>query len=128
MKASAVYLHRVRFTAPSLESYAKKIKMVELDLEMATSEEEKRKLQEKKTSLTWRGLRLASKKQLSGFDRVQPFTNLDNLLRKNQPAKTTEAAGEDHGPEDKGKVPQEQHPSVEEQRADRGSQVTDAAE
>lgn len=112
-----------RFTAPSVESYAKKVQTSELDLEMAASEDEKRQLEERKTSNTWRGLRLASKQRLSTLDR--PGKGLERLF---QPVTSTEAAGEEQssttGPEERDPVPQEQHQSVEEQRADQQSQVT----
>lgn len=102
--------------------------MTELDLEMVTSDEEKRQIEERKTSNTWRGLRLASKSRLSSFDRLEQGKGLERLF---QPI---EAAGEDNAPtapEDRDSVPQEQqHQSVEDQRAGQQSQVTvsDAAE
>ncbi|KAF2788969.1 hypothetical protein K505DRAFT_254340 [Melanomma pulvis-pyrius CBS 109.77] len=110
------------FTPPSAESYAKIIQMADLDLEMATSEEEKRKLEEQKSSNTWRGLRLASKNRLSLFDR--PEHGKGSLERLFQPGTSIEAAGEDNAPtspEVRDSVPQQ---SVEEQRADQRSQVT----
>jgi THO complex subunit 1 len=104
--------------------------MCELDLEMVTSEEEKRRLEEGKTSNTWRGLRLASKPRLSSLDRLEQGKGLERLF---QPVTSIEAAGEDNasaGPEGRDSVPQEPHQSVEEQRPDHQSQVTasDAAE
>lgn len=98
--------------------------MTELDLEMVTSEEEKRQLEERKTSNTWRGLRLASKSRLSSFDRLEQGKGLERLF---QPVSSSEAAGEDNAPtapEGRDSVPQEQHQSVEEQRPDQQSQVT----
>jgi THO complex subunit 1 len=106
------------FTPPSAESYAKTIQMADLDLEMASTEEEKRQLEEKKSSNTWRGLRLASKNRLSSFDK--PGKGLEPL----QPGTSIEAAGEDNAPtapEVRDSVPPQ---SVEEQRADQRSQVT----
>lgn len=102
----------VSFTPPSAESYAKTIQMADLDLEMATSEEEKRELEEKKSSNTWRGLRLASKNRLSLFDR--PEHGKGGLERLFQPGTSIEAAGEDNAPtapEVRDSVPQQ---SVEE--------------
>lgn len=102
----------VRFTLPSAESYEKKFRVNVLDLDMVTSEEEKRQLEERKTSNTWRGLRLASKHQLSTFDRLEQGKGLERLF---QPVSSIEAAGEDHapsGPESRGPHPQEQHQSV----------------
>jgi THO complex subunit 1 len=97
---------------------------------MVTSEEEKRQLEERKTSNTWRGLRLASKSRLSSFDRLEQGKELERLF---QPVTSIEAAGEDSapsGPDRQGFAPAEQHQSVEEQRPDQQSQVTtgDAAE
>jgi THO complex subunit 1 len=120
----------VRSTPPSIDIYAKKIRMCELDMEMVASEEEKRQLEEGKTSNTWRGLRLASKHRLSSLDRLEQGKGLERLF---QPVTSIEAAGEDNasaGPEGRDPVPQEQHQSVEELRPDQQSQVTpnDAAE
>ncbi|KAF2280161.1 uncharacterized protein EI97DRAFT_455084 [Westerdykella ornata] len=119
-----------RCAAPSIDSYAKKIQMGELDLEMVSSEEEKRQLEERKTSNTWRGLRMASKHRLSSLDRLEQGKGLEKLL---QPVTSMEVAGEDTGPtapEGRDSVPQERHQSVEEQRPDQRSQVTanDAAD
>ena len=109
---------------PSADSYAKKVKMTELDLDMADADDEKRQLEEKKSSHVWRGLRLASKTQLSSFDRIEHGKSLEAL----QPASSsTEAAGLDVAPtgsDDQGSVPQSEHQSVEEQRPGQHSQVT----
>jgi THO complex subunit 1 len=43
---------------------------IELDLEMPSNDEERKKLQDAKASKTWRALRLASKSKLSQFDKV----------------------------------------------------------
>ena len=98
--------------------------MTDLDLDMADTEEEKRQVGEKKSGYVWRGLRLASKKQLSSFDRIEHGRGLEAL----QPVtSSTEAMGDDTvptGSDDRGSVPQDEHQSVEEQRADQRSQVT----
>ncbi|KAF2871897.1 nuclear matrix protein [Massariosphaeria phaeospora] len=109
------------FTVPSVESYVQKVRAAELDLEMADSEEEKQQLEEKKTSNTWRGLRLASNKHLNHFNRLESGKGLERLF---QPI---EAAGEDNAPttpEDRGVAPQGEHQSVGEQRPGQRSQVT----
>ena len=111
---------------PSVESYAKKVQMTELDLDMAGSEEERRQLEEKRTSYIWRGLRLASKQQLGSFDRLEHGKGLGLGVEALQPVSSNEAAGEDNaqtGPEDRDMVPQEEDQSVEDQRADQQSQV-----
>jgi THO complex subunit 1 len=112
-----VWLTPVRFTAPNAEAYAKKIKMAELDLEMTEAAEERRALEERQSSYVWRGLRAASKKQMSSFDRMEHGKGLEAL----QPAKTSaEIAGDDTAssvPGDQGGAPQTEERSVEEQRA-----------
>ncbi|CAN9147358.1 unnamed protein product [Alternaria alternata] len=115
---------RDRFNVPNAESYAKKVKMTDLDLEMTDAEEEKRQAGDKKSSYVWRGLRLASKTQLSSFDRIEHGKGLEAL----QPATSSiEATGVDAAPttsDDQGVIPQDEHQSVEEQRPDQRSQVT----
>jgi THO complex subunit 1 len=112
----------VRSNVPDAESYAKKVQMTELDLDMADTEEEKRELTGKKSSYVWKGLRLASKKQLSSFDRIEHGKGLEAL----QPATSSiEATGDGAAPDDQGTDPQDEHQSVEEQRPDQEqSQVT----
>ena len=109
---------------PNADSYAKKVKMTELDLDMADADDEKRQLEEKKSSHVWRGLRLASKTQLSSFDRIEHGKGLEAL----QPViSSTEATGVDVAPtgsDEQGSVPQDEHQGVEEQRADQHGQVT----
>jgi THO complex subunit 1 len=114
----------VRFNVPNAESYATKVRVTDLDLEMADTEEEKRQVAGKKSSYAWKGLRLASKKQLSLFDRIEHGKGLEAL----QPAASSiGATGDDNAPippDDKGADPQEEHQSVEEQRPGQHSQVT----
>jgi THO complex subunit 1 len=114
----------IRFNAPSAETYAKKVKMVDLDLEMANNDAEKRELEEKKSSYIWRGLRAASQKQLSSFEKIEHGTGLEAL----QPTPSqAEIAGDNTAPtvpEDRGAAPLEEQHSVEEQRAEQRDQVT----
>jgi THO complex subunit 1 len=70
---------RDRFSLPKAETLIQQLAEVELDLEMAT-EEEKRPLQESKATKTWKTLRIASRSNLSGFDKVQNGTGLDGLV------------------------------------------------
>ncbi|KAF2033660.1 nuclear matrix protein [Setomelanomma holmii] len=113
-----------RFNVPNAESYATKVRMTDLDLEMADTDEERREVGGKKSSYVWKGLRLASKKQLSSFDRIEHGKGLEAL----QPVTSSiEATGDDTAPtvsDDRGSDPQAEHQSVEEQRADQHSQVT----
>lgn len=113
-----------RFNVPDAESYATKVRMTDLDLEMANTEEEKHEVGSKKSSYVWKGLRLASKKQLSSFDRIDHGRGLEAL----QPVTSSiEATGDESAPtgtDDKGSDPQAEHHSAEEQRPDQHSQVT----
>lgn len=116
---------RTRFKVPDAEWYGKRVQMRDMDMDMADGDEEKRQLEESKASDVWRGLRVASKRQLSMFDRVEHGKGLEAL----QPA--TSSASEATGPEvaptgsdEQGSVPQNEHQSVEEQRAGQHSQVT----
>lgn len=114
----------VRFVVPNAESYATKVRMTDLDLEMAGTQEEKRQVGNKKSSYVWKGLRLASKKQLSSFDRIDHGRGLEAL----QPVSSSiEATGDEAAPtvpDDKDSDPQTEHRSAEEQRPDEQSQVT----
>ena len=94
--------------------------MADLDLELATSEEERLQLEEKKSSNIWRGLRLASKNRPSLSDRPEHGKGVERLV---QPGTSIEAAGEDNAPttpEVRDPVPQQE---TEEQRADQQSQI-----
>jgi THO complex subunit 1 len=109
-----------RFAVPSVESYAREVEDIQFTLDMAETEEDKRQLKEDIASKTWRGLRIAMKDRLSLFDKLEEGKHLGSLFF--QPGTGVEAApGEDgapSAPEDRDAVPQEQHQSVEEQRAD----------
>ncbi len=97
---------------------------MDLDSEMANTDAEKRELEDKKSSYIWRGLRAASQKQLSSFDKIEHGRGLEAL----QPAPTqSEIAGDNTAPtvpEDRDAAPPEEQHSVEEQRAEQRSQVT----
>ncbi|KAF2133429.1 nuclear matrix protein [Dothidotthia symphoricarpi CBS 119687] len=106
-----------RFNVPNAESYAKKVQTTDLDLEIAGTEEVKRELEDKKSSYVWRGLRLASKQQLSLFDKIDPGKGLEALhsvsssteATSNDTARVSLESG-DHG--------------IEEGRAGEQSQIT----
>lgn len=114
----------VRFNVPDAESYANKVRMADLDLEMADTEDEKRQVGAKKSSYVWKGLRLASKKQLSSFDRIEHGKGLEALQPVTSSIETTGDGTAPIAPDDRGEDPQKEHHSVEEQRADQHSQVT----
>ncbi|KAF2828565.1 hypothetical protein CC86DRAFT_454324 [Ophiobolus disseminans] len=111
-----------RFNVPNAESYADRVRRTESALAAAVTEEERRQLGGKKSSHIWKGLRLASKRQLSSFDRIEHGKGLEAL----QPATSSIEATEDAPKlaDDKGLDPQEEHQSVEDQRPDQLSQVT----
>ena len=114
----------IRFIKPSPATYMERIQTIKQKFGSAISEEEKRQLEEEKTSSTWRGLRLASKDQLSSFDSLEQGKDVKRLF---QPDNSIEATGDDNAPtapEDRDPIPQVEHHSVEEQRPDQRSQVT----
>ncbi|KAF2000091.1 hypothetical protein P154DRAFT_208921 [Amniculicola lignicola CBS 123094] len=105
-----------RYSKPGVEVFVNRVRDVDMDLDMATTEDERGKLDEKKRADTWRGLRLASE-----GGRYSIGKSGRDLTRLLQPAKIIEATGEDNAvtaPESRDSLPHEQHQSVEEQRAD----------
>jgi THO complex subunit 1 len=72
-----------RFLVPDAETLVKAIQNDDLDLEMATTDEEKHALQVAKTSKTWRTLRIAGKTKLTLFDKVDDGKNLEALFQTN---------------------------------------------
>jgi THO complex subunit 1 len=118
----------VRFNVPNAESYAARVLTADLNVEKADTDDQKHESASQRSSDIWKGLRLASKNQLSSFDRIEHGKGLEAL----QPAaSSTEATGDGPAPtvpDDRGADPQEEHHSAEEQRPDERSQVTaDAA-
>ncbi|KAI8937203.1 hypothetical protein NX059_006412 [Plenodomus lindquistii] len=118
---------RDRFNVPNADSYADRVRSTDIDIDSADTEEGKRQVAEKKSSYVWRGLRLASKKQLSAFDRIEHGKGLEAL----QPVTTAvEATGDDTvptSPGDQGEDPyHEKREDGEELRAGKEDQVTTA--
>ena len=100
--------HGIRFTKPTPQDYTTRIETTD---QSPPTEDDPRELNEKITSSTWRGLRLASQDQLSLFDR---FNHADGLKSLFQPEEIrTEDKGGDAQPEQ----------TVEEPRADQQSIV-----
>lgn len=102
--ASGHKLTAVRIILPDAEALVKDVQTVELDMEMAFTDEEKQQLQESRTSKTWRALRLASKTRLSLFDQVDDGRNLQCLVQPQGPKSTMEGGeygegGDDRQPE-----------------------------
>ena len=102
--------------------------MIDLDLQMANSDAEKRELEEKKSSYVWRGLRAASQNQLSSFDKIEHGKGLEAF----QPVPSkSEITGDNTAstvPEDRDSAPLEEQHSIEEQRAGQQGQVTEDTE
>ncbi|KAL1610448.1 hypothetical protein SLS60_002116 [Paraconiothyrium brasiliense] len=107
-KGLAQLRQRGQFTKPSPKDYTARIETTD---QQPPTEEDPRELNEKITSSTWRGLRLASQNQLSLFDRFNHANGLKSLF---QPGQTRT--------EDKGGDPQPEQ-TVEEPRADQQSIV-----
>lgn len=73
-------LTALRITRPDFDHLVRDVAGVELDLEMAMTDEEKMQLEDAKASKTWRALRLAAKTKLSLLDKVDDGKNLKALL------------------------------------------------
>jgi len=91
-----------RYVVPGAESFAKDVAGIDLDLEMAMTDEEKENLGEAKASKTWRALRVASKDKLSLFDKFDG-SSLERLFQPD----TAEQGGEEHAPESRDPDPEE---------------------
>lgn len=105
-----------RYVVPSAESFAEAVAGIELDMDIAMTEQEKENLGEAKTSKTWRALRIASKDKLSLFDRIEDGKSLERLF---QPVDDT--AAEESAPtalEGRDAVPQEQQRAEGDKRAE----------
>ncbi|KAF2644914.1 hypothetical protein P280DRAFT_183465 [Massarina eburnea CBS 473.64] len=125
-KGLSQLMHNQRFVRPSPQDYAQSVRGKDEELGVAIAEDSISKLQEEKTGLTWRSLRLASIDQLNSFDGLEYGKSLESLL----PATLSSQTADDNAhvvPEDRDHVPQEEDPSVEDQRADQQSQVTATA-
>lgn len=109
-------LREIRYVVPSAESFAEAVAGIELDMDIAMTEQEKENLGEAKTSKTWRALRIASKDKLSLFDRIEDGKSLERLF---QPVDDT--AAEESAPtalEGRDAVPQEQQRAEGDKRAE----------
>lgn len=60
------------------------VQNVDLDIEMANTEEEKKQLEDQKMSKTWRALRLMSKTKLDLFDKVNDGNNLECFVKTSE--------------------------------------------
>ncbi|KAK4975573.1 hypothetical protein LTR66_010968 [Elasticomyces elasticus] len=75
-----------RHTAPTIESLINEVENDELDLEMATIEEEKQRLKDAISSKTWRALRIARTTRLDALDRWEFGRSLREVFQPEQPA------------------------------------------
>jgi THO complex subunit 1 len=71
-----------RAELPDASTLVRDVQNVDLDLEMANSEQEKAQLEDQKMSKTWRALRLMSKTKLNLFDKVDDGKNLACFLQE----------------------------------------------
>ncbi|KAL9094713.1 MAG: hypothetical protein Q9165_002983 [Trypethelium subeluteriae] len=93
-----------RWKIPTVESFVKEAEMIELDLEMADSEEEKTTLEEAKLGKTWRALRIASGTNLAQIDKIDDGRNLKALLSTEALVNNTKDGGEGMAETTNGKV------------------------
>ena len=70
-----------RYELPSGESILKSIDGDELDKEMASTEEERKAIDEAILSKTWKLLRVTSKSSLALFDKINNGKELQNLFQ-----------------------------------------------
>lgn len=97
-----------RYELPDLSTFKDKIADVDFDLGMARSEKEKAKLVEKKASLTWRALRIASRRKLAAFDKVEDWQNIEAVFQ--DPADDKEEEKEEEG--ETGRKPSDMQPII----------------
>ncbi|OCK83336.1 hypothetical protein K432DRAFT_432919 [Lepidopterella palustris CBS 459.81] len=116
-----------RYIIPQAESFARDVTGIDLDLEMATTEEEKENLGDAKASKTWRALRISSRDKLSLFDRVEDSKSLESLF---QPETVDEATGEESAltaADSRDAIPQEHDRPEGNKRPEQRSQVMETA-
>jgi len=71
-----------RYTLPDPQSLVQDVAAVELDMDMAMTEDEKRSLQEAMAGKAWRTLRIAARNKLSMFDQLEDGKKLQNLFEQ----------------------------------------------
>ena len=108
----------IRYVVPSAESFAEAVAGIELDMDLAMTEQEKENLGEAKTSKTWRALRIASKDKLSLFDRIEDGKSLERLFQPDTVDDTTAEESAPTAPEGRDAVPQEQQRAEGDKRAE----------
>ncbi|KAJ5225206.1 THO complex subunit Tho1 [Penicillium chermesinum] len=93
-----------RYTIPAAKTYMGKILDSEMDIDMASNQDEKDEAVRSKTSQTWRILRLSAKTKLAAFDKIEDGNKLEVLLEA--PAAAVESPGEAEDTEDAKDIPQ----------------------
>lgn len=69
-----------RFSIPSVSSFKSKIETDDLDMEMASSQEERNLIIQSKASKSWRALRVASTIKLFAFDKIERSDKIDEIF------------------------------------------------
>ncbi|KIW08110.1 uncharacterized protein PV09_01047 [Verruconis gallopava] len=88
--------HPHKSDLPDAYSLVRDVQNVDLDIDMAATDEEKKDLEDQKMSKTWRALRLMSKTKLGLFDKVDDGNNLECFIQpKEDPMEVVEQAGDD---------------------------------
>ncbi|KAF2232517.1 hypothetical protein EV356DRAFT_560474 [Viridothelium virens] len=105
-----------RWKIPTIESFVKDAETIDLDLEMADSEEEKKTLEETKLGKTWRALRIASGTNLAQIDKIDDGRNLKALLSTEVLVNNTKDGGEGMPETTNGKVETSVADNAEEQQ------------
>jgi THO complex subunit 1 len=67
---------------PKAETLVKKVAEVDLDLEFATTDEEKQSLEESKAGKSWRLLRITAKTRLNLFEKLEDSGNFNILVEE----------------------------------------------
>lgn len=75
-----------RSELPDAKTLVRDVQEMDLDLDIANTEDEKRELEDQKMSKTWRALRLMSKTKLNLFDKVDDGRNLECFLQNKEEA------------------------------------------
>lgn len=95
-----------RYELPPVKSFQDKIELDDMDIDMATSDEQKQQAMESKASKSWRALRIAAADNLVAFDKIDKPDKIDVIFKDK-----TETAHADEEEEDV-KQPKDRRPIV----------------
>lgn len=98
-----------KWKLPDLAEFKDKIANDDLDLDFAKSEKEKTQILESKASKTWRALRVARRSNLSSYDKVEDWRNVDAIFQELD-AEEMQAEEVDDAP--KGRRPNNKKPII----------------